>query len=206
MNKKFIVSMLIVGIVLTATIIGTLAYFTATQTVEEAGFVAGTLDLDVRSGATPVESFLLTNLGEDYTMSGEKEWTVRNTGTLPGRLYVSLEDIDNINNGCNEPKRIARETDTIEACEAEAGRLGEYMNFVLELNGEEMVRSTLRNEDQEYIKNAWEEIDPIVFAAGEERVLKASWSANPDEYGNEIQADELRFNIRFELTQLLEQR
>ncbi len=204
MNKKFILSSLLVATVLIGVIVGTMAFFTATQTVEDAGLVAGTLDLDVRSGQIERESFTLANLGEDYTMSGEKEWVVKNTGTLPGRLYVALDNLQNINHGCNEPKMIARESLSIEACEQEEGRLGEYMEITLQLDGVDLFTSTLRGEDESVIRTNWEQLAPIVFQADEEKTFRAYWSANPDEYGNEIQNDEVRFNIEFHLTQLLE--
>lgn len=204
MNKKVLFSISLIAIVAVGAAAGTFAFFTATRTIQEAGFITGTLDLDVRSGEVPLESFLLENLGGDYTMSGSKEWVVRNTGTIPGRLFVRLENIQNINNGCNDPKMIARGSETIEACEEELGMLGQYITLVLELDGEEMARSTLATADIDSIRDQWQALIPVIFQSEEERVLRASWSADPTEYGNEIQSDEVRFDIRFNFTQLLE--
>jgi predicted ribosomally synthesized peptide with SipW-like signal peptide len=106
MNKKVLYSMLLVAAVAGAAFAGTFAFFNATQTVEDTTFVSGTLDLSVDGGEFINESINVGNMGSsgNYTMAGEKEWTITNTGTMAGRLYLELENIENINRGCNEPK------------------------------------------------------------------------------------------------------
>lgn len=200
MNKKVLYSVISVVIIIVAVFFGTFSFFTATRTAEETSFIVGTIDLDVRSDNIPLESFIIENLGEDYEMRGEKEWTVKNTGTLPGRLLIRLNNIENINGGCNDQKRRERPN-----CDREDfGVLGEYINFKVYLDNREMATSSLANEDVDIIKNKWDNISPIILRPGEQKIIKVSWSANPDEYGNEIQADEVRFDISFRLIQRIE--
>jgi predicted ribosomally synthesized peptide with SipW-like signal peptide len=199
MNKKVWYSILLVAIVGGGAFAGTFAYFTATRTVEQAGFVAGTLDLDVRSGQVARESFMLENLGGDPSMAGEKTWTIKNTGSWPGRLVVRLENVNNTNEGCNDQKRSVRPNCDVE----EFGVLGDVINFNIQLDGQDLVRSTLATVDQNTIRDQWTQLEPIVLAAGETREIRAYWSANPAEYGNEIQADAVTFDINFRLIQQL---
>jgi hypothetical protein len=224
MSKKVWYSLIVILIAIIAAITGTVAFFTATQTINDANFIAGTLDLDVRSGNVPLESFILENLGEDITMSGYKEWTVKNTGTMAGRLYLELENIENINRGCNESKMLARgyepaitsdmDLDEVQAeiqrnidlCTAEEeGLLGNAMTFIVEVDEEEMVTVNLASGNEETFRLEWENLEPIIFDSSESldasKVVKVSWSADPSEYGNEIQNDELKFDIKFHLTQ-----
>lgn len=72
MDKRIIFSFFLIAVVAVAAFAGTLAFFSATQTIERAGFLVGTLDLDVRSGNVPLESFVLENFGADYEMNGKK--------------------------------------------------------------------------------------------------------------------------------------
>lgn len=200
MNKKVWYSILLVIVVGAGAFAGTFAYFTATRTVEQAGFVAGTLDLDVRSGQVARESFMLENLGGDPTMAGEKTWTIKNTGSLPGRLLVRLENVSNTNEGCNDQKRMVRPD-----CDNEDfGVLGNVINFNLQLDGEDLAGSTLATADQNNIREQWNQLEPIVLAAGEEREIRAYWSADPNNYGNEIQADSVTFDMNFRLIQQLD--
>lgn len=130
----------------------------------------------------------------------KKEWTLKNTGSLPGRLLVRLENVENINRGCNDQKRRERPN-----CDNEDfGMLGQYINLTLELDGREMASSTLADEDQNLIRERWSALDPIIFQPGDEKTIKILWSSDPDNYGNEIQADEVRFDISFRLIQRLE--
>ncbi len=225
-NKKLLYSLILVAVVAAAAFAGTLAFFTATQTVEDATFVTGTLDLSVESGGIRNESINVGNMGSDgnYTMSGEQEWEVINTGSMLGRLYIELENIENINRGCNEPKMLARGYEpvitadmdleeiqveiqrNIDLCtEEQVGLLGEALTFVVEVDEEVMVTTNLATNSEEDFKNLWDSLEPaITFAAEEEKTVKVSWSAVPGEYGNEIQNDELKFDIKFHLTQLIE--
>jgi hypothetical protein len=200
MSKKVLYSLIVISIAIIAAITGTVAFFSATQTVDEASFIAGTLDLDVRSGNVPLESFILENLGEDITMSGYKDWTIKNTGSLPGRLLIRLENVENVNGGCNDQKKMVRPN-----CENEDfGMLGQYLTFTLRLDGEDLVSSSLSTEEANNIGSQWSQLEPIVLESGEERTIRAYWMADPDQYGNEIQADSVKFDISFRLIQKLE--
>jgi hypothetical protein len=130
----------------------------------------------------------------------------------------------NQNRGCNEPKMLARgyepaitddmDLDEIQAeinrniglCTAEeVGLLGNAMTFVVEVDEEEKISIDLASGNEEAFRLAWEALEPIIFDSSESvdasKVVKVSWSADPNEYGNEIQNDELKFDIKFHLTQ-----
>ncbi len=205
MNKKLIYSLTLVIIIIVAATLGTLAFFTATQTIEQSTFVAGTLDLDVKSGSIKNDSINVLNIGDLGLINGDKSWELVNTGNLIGRLYIDLENVKNINRGCNGPKMIARgynDTDDIleiEKCNEEPGRLGEYIVLTFYINDEELITTNLTSDQKDLFKEDWQKIDPIILLPNEKMIFTINWSA--ESINNEVQNDELRFDIKFHLTQ-----
>ncbi len=84
------------------------------------------------------------------------------------------------------------------------GVLGDAINFNLELDGEDLVASSLATAAQDSIRDQWNALEPITIPAGEEKVIRAHWSADPETYGNEIQADSVSFDMNFRLIQKLD--
>ncbi len=196
-TKKSLIITILVALV-AAGIAGTGAYFLALRTVQQSQFQVGTLDLSVDSNGNVLEPFVLTNLGEQGNISGSKTWTVRNTGTLPGVLRVSLQNLQNLENGCNDQEKAVEpncENDNI-------GELGAKINLKVSVDGQEKFTTTLGPGDEDNLGNLWDQINPaIVMQPGDSHDITFSWNLPEDQYGNEIQSDSVKFDVNFRLVQ-----
>jgi len=106
-QKKMFIGVIIIAAVAAATISGVLAYFFATRTITASKFATGTLDLNVASNGNALEPFVIENMGDNANISGSKTWTIKNTGTLPGRLLLRLQNVSNQENSCNDQEKAA---------------------------------------------------------------------------------------------------
>ena len=105
-KKRVFLSLLIIAGISVLAIAATRAFFTARRTQSGNKFTMGTLDLTV--GSSPkTDSFVVNNIGEDGRITGQKVWAVKNTGTLPGRMFVRLRNLVNKENGCNDQEKVA---------------------------------------------------------------------------------------------------
>ena len=198
-QKKLLISVLIIATVLAAGVGATLAYFFATRTVSTSKFATGTLDLDVSSNGTKLEPFVVENMGDNANISGTKTWTVKNTGTLPGRLLVRLQNVSNQENGCNDQEKTAEPS-----CEADnEGELGAVIDLKVDLDSVEKVNSTLATANQSKIGQDWNALSPVIVGAGETKTITAHWAADENAYGNEVQSDNVQFDMNFRLIQLI---
>ena len=199
MNKKVWYSIIMIVVVASLAVAGTYAYLTATRTTSANRFAAGTLDLDVTANGNKLEPFVIENIGTDANISGTKTWTVVNTGTLPGRLLLRLQNVVNTENGCNDQEK-AVEPD----CEAEGneGDLGNAITLKIALDDVDKVESTLATDQVSGIENEWAALPAIIIPAGESTTVTAHWSADENSYGNEIQGDATQFDVNFRLIQL----
>lgn len=199
MNRKKLFSVLITVLALGGAIAGTLAFFTARRTVSTNRFQQGTLDLSV-DGNAGVDPFVIENLGETANIEGTKTWTIVNTGTLPGRLLVRIKNLKNNENACND-----QEIEVEANCESDAvGELGKVMNLRLSLDGTEVVSSYLADADESTIGTAWKALPVITLQPNDTVTVKADWNVSEDAYGNEIQSDDLTFDMDFRLIQQIE--
>ncbi len=200
MNKKVWYSIALIAIVAIGAIAGTYAYFTATRTTSANRFAAGTLDLNVASNGNALEPFVIENMGNNANISGTKTWTIKNTGSLPGRLLVRLQNVVNTENGCNDQEKAADPT-----CEqpGKEGNLGNVVTLKVALDGQDKVASTLATDQQTKIGTDWAALEPIVLQAGEERTITTHWAADENSYGNEVQGDGVQFDMNFRLIQLI---
>lgn len=200
MNKKVLYSIAMIAVVAALAAGGTYAYFTATRTTSANRFAAGTLDLDVAANGNKLEPFVIENMGNNANISGTKTWTIKNTGSLPGRLLVRLQNVVNTENGCNDQEKTADPT-----CEeaGKQGNLGGVITLKVALDGEDKVQSTLATDQQTKIGTDWSALEPIVLQPNEERTITAYWAADENAYGNEIQGDDAQFDVNFRLIQLI---
>jgi len=200
MNKKRMwVSIGLIVLVAGGSIAATAAYFTAQRTASTNKFTAGTLDMNVQSDSVVNKPFVIENMGENANIDGTQTWTVKNTGSLPGKLLVRLQNLVNKENGCND-QEIAAEVD----CEADTeGELGEVITLNVALDGIDQVSSTLATANQSKIGNDWNALTPIVLQPNESRTITAHWATPESAYGNEIQSDSLEFDMNFRLIQLI---
>lgn len=204
-NKKLFVSILAMTGVAIGAGIGTAAFLSARRTTSVNKFEAGTLDLDVVSNGEAVAPFVIENLGETGDISGEKTWTITNTGTLPGRLLVRIKNLVNQENGCND-----QEAEAEPACASDTvGELGSKISLKLNLdgsnqtalNGTDVVSSFLANADVGNIGTAWKALPTITLQPNDVVTVQAHWATGEADYGNEVQSDDLTFDMDFRLIQ-----
>ena len=187
-------------IVASISVAGTYSYFTATRTTNANRFAAGTLDLNVSANGNKLEPFIIENLGGDTNISGTKTWTIKNTGSLPGRLLIRLENVVNTENGCNDQeKAVEPDCDTLD----NVGDLGNIINLKVALNGVDKAESTLATDQINKIGIDWSALPSIILKAGEETTVTTYWFTKENSYGNEIQGDFTQFDINFRLIQLI---
>ena len=201
MNKRVITSLLVVLAVALATFAATSAYFSSTSSTTGSKFVVGTLDLAVGgAGGSTIEPFLIDNIGETNVSSGSKTWVVTNKGSLTGRLYFKLVNVNNAENGCNTPEMVVDTT-----CDNPGegqGELGKQIRTKVYLNDLMVAESDLDEANKNRITNIWSSMTPVVLTAGETARVKLEWSMANESYGNEIQSDSLGFDVDFSLVQV----
>ena len=196
-KKRVFLGILLIALVSVALWRGTLAFLSARRTTASNRFSMGTLDLNVTTNGSVAEPFVIDNLGENGNISGSKAWKVKNTGTLPGKLLVRLQNVVNKDNGCNDPER---ETET--ACDSDDdGELGAKVLLKVTLDGTELVSSTLATANEAKVGTDWNALSQIVLQPGEERTLGMNWAADENSYGNEVQSDSVTFDTNIRLIQ-----
>ena len=183
-------------------IAATRAFFSNRETSTGSTFTVGTLDLKVGDAdGTNIEPFIISGIGSSSDISGEKTWTVKNVGSLPGRLYINLKNVVNYENGCNEPE--AKEDITCANPGAGEGELGDVVVAKIYLDGVEKVSSNLNEASVAKIGTDWSALEPIILEGGTQKTIKIDWKTLRAEYGNEIQSDSLTFDVDFDLVQLI---
>lgn len=199
MSKRLWLSIGLIAAVAFMGIGATFAFFIASRTTSTNKFTAGTLDLNVSANGNALEPFVIDNMGDNANISGTKTWTVKNTGTLPGRLLVRLQNVVNKENACND-----QEKGTEPGCENDtAGELGGVITLKVALAGVDKVESTLATADEAKIGNDWNALTPIILQSNEETTVTAHWATSETGYGNEVQSDSVEFDMNFRLIQLI---
>ena len=203
MNKKVLLSLVIIIAVGSLGFLATRAFFTDTETGTGSEFTVGTLDMEVgAANGTEVEAFTIDNIGAEGNISGGHTWTITNSGSLPGRLYFKLDNLVNNENGCNEPEALVDAT-----CDnpgAGQGELGGAITVDVSLDGVKKMDSTLATVDQDVIDTAWKALSDVVIPAGGSVTISMNWATDQADYGNEIQSDSLTFDTIFDLVQIIE--
>lgn len=198
MKKKVLISLFIIAGVGAAGFAATRAFFQSRVRSTDSSFTVGTLDLSVNDKQEAVDNFVVEGIGASGNITGSKTWTVKNVGSLPGRLFFSLANVNNQENGCNRPEK-ADEAN----CEADnIGELGEVISVKVSANDTAMVESKLANTNQADYATQWNEKSEIVIPAGESIKIVMEWNANQNDYNNSIQSDSLTFDTIFDLVQL----
>ncbi|MDA1061260.1 MAG: SipW-dependent-type signal peptide-containing protein [bacterium] len=202
MNKKILLSLVVIGLVSSVGIVSTRALFSDSETKSGSAFTIGTLDLDVTGGnGSDGTSISIDNIGATGDLSGERSWVVNNKGSIPGRLYLKMANLVNLENGCNEPEAKVDQT----CLDTSEGELGGVLNVKFYIDNAEKVSSKLSVGSDLKIKQAWENLPSVAILPGESLNVKMTWEANPESYGNEIQSDSVSFDIVFDLVQLVNQ-
>lgn len=200
MNKQIAVSILAIAAVSMSTFAMTSAYFSSKSKTSGSKFTVGTLDMEVGgANGSNVEPFVIDNIGDNGVTTGAKTWVVTNKGTLLGRLYFKLDNIKNLENGCNTPES-AVDTTCGNPGDGE-GELGKMIDVKAYLNNNLIVQTKLDDLNKDTIANTWNNLTPVIIQPGQSASVKLEWSLAPDNYGNEIQSDSLSFDVDFDLTQ-----
>lgn len=201
-NKKNVwISLMLITLIGGGAAVGTFAYFTAQRTAAVNKFQVGTLDMSVTgNNSVANEPFVVENIGENGNISGTKTWTVKNIGSLPGRLQVRLNNVVNEENGCNDQEKVVEPN-----CDdpAKEGDLGPVINAIVALDGVDKVSSTLATNQQSKIGDDWNALDPVIIPAGGQKTVTIHWATPETAYGNEIQSDSVKFDTGFRLIQLI---
>jgi len=199
MKKKVYISLVIIALVGGLGYAATQAFFTARETATGSTFTVGTLDLSVNDDKDVIEPFIVAGIGASGNISGGKEWTVKNIGTLPGRLFFSLADLTNLENGCNKPEKQFEPE-----CEADNfGELGSVITANVSVNGTPYVSSTLETANEGVFGSTWRDQPHVVIPAGGSATVRMEWNTPQTDYDNSIQSDSLTFTTHFDLEQLI---
>lgn len=196
--------MFVIGIASSIGIMSTRALFSDSKTKSGSAFTIGTLELDVKgTNGSDETSVSIDDIGLSSNLSGERSWVVYNKGSIPGRLYLKLANLKNLENGCNEPE--SKDDNSCDDSSVSSGELGEVLNIKFYVDDSEKVSSSLAAGKDVEIKTAWENLSAISIMPGKSINVKMAWSASPDGFGNEIQSDSVSFDIIFDLVQLVNQ-
>ncbi len=172
-SKKTLLSVLIVGVVATVAGAGTWAAFSDTETSNGNTFTAGTLDLVVGGGASlpfAVENVYPTATGDVGTIS------VTNAGTIDGTLSFEIINVQDDENGVNDPESKMGDTDA-------AGELSSHLKIYA--NGYEVTPDTAMSIG--------------ALGAGDNQNIVLTYAV--DDADNSIQTDKTTFDIKLTLDQ-----
>ena len=197
-TKGILMSILMIGVVAMAAGVGTLAYFSDTETSTGNTFTAGTLNLTVddQDGANIVK-FTVSDIKPGDSDVGT--WKLVNAGSLDG--YIDLENIsvtdeENVNpeseTNTTEPGDLGANMDVVLFWDDGAGG-GTAGNGVQDGNETTIYSGKLKD-----IASSYDENYPL--ANGATTYVSMNWSV-ASTVGNDIQGDKSTLNIAFELAQ-----
>jgi len=205
--KKGIIRNLIVIVGVAAVgLASTQALFRDVEQSQQGVFVVGTLDMTVKEGGEVAESIVVNNIGESATTNGGKTWTINNVGSLPGKLTFKLENVQNFENGCNEPESLV-DASCNDPGESE-GELGQSISTVVSLDQGEgfqpVVAANLASDQANQYFDQWQaNAGRVIIPASGSVDVKFEWSADQYSLGNEVQSDSIMFDVVFELEQIV---
>lgn len=111
--KRILLSLVVIGLISVAAIGATRAYFFDTETSTSNVLTAGTLDLKVDDKeGTQVVHLSRSNLvpGPAWTTQYGGQWVIKNAGSVPGTVTVTIKNLKDWENGCNDPETKAGDT------------------------------------------------------------------------------------------------
>ena len=202
MTKRILISLAIIGAVSAIVVGATTAYFSDTETASGNTFTAGTLNLQVGNDDPYTEHITIDNITPspgfpDWVWVGPV-YTVKNIGTLPGKLSIEFRNVVNEENGRREPEIEAGDESE------DSGELGEYLKLV--------------NVTAKIGTGKWTPIytwpylsvndtdgrtfDIGILEAGETAKLDLDWWLSDDPNINVVQSDSVEFDIIFKLEQV----
>jgi predicted ribosomally synthesized peptide with SipW-like signal peptide len=191
MDKKILVSMMVIGLVAALAGAGLHAYFSDTEISKGNTFKAGILDLEIGGWGT-LPNITVSNLAPGD--SGSSKIAVKNVGTIDGALNLELGTATN-DEGVNPES----ETNT-----AEPGDLGGYLVVKIFFDDDGDLGTV---GDQTFVcSGVINDIDGALYypyhplCAGDLSYLVVVWSL-PGGTGNDVQGDIVSFDIKVVLEQ-----
>ena len=206
-SRPSLQTLLIVFMIAFLGIATTQALFRDVEQSQKGVFVLGTLELDVMDpNGGAAQSIVVEKLGSGEVLSGSKTWLIKNVGSLPGRFSLSLKNLKNLENGCNEPELLVDKTCNNPG-EGE-GELGQQITakFSLLENNKLVELGTLmmNNEATQNLDKIFNQrVQKIVIPAGKSVRLTLDWDTSQANYGNEAQSDSVAFDLVFDLEQVV---
>ena len=199
--KKIFLSFAVIIAVSSFSFLLTKAYFSDKKTSNGNKFTVGTLNLQVGgSEGSKIEPFIISDLGSSQ-IAGQKIWTLKNNGSLPGQLVINFENIANSENGCNTP-----ESEVDQTCNNPGigeGELGNVISANFYIDNVLKVGVPLNETGAQTLVNYWKDGSTILVLEPNQQVeLKMEWFESAS-YGNEIQSDSLSFDTIFSLQQVI---
>ncbi len=199
-------SVFIIAVIALIGFMTTQALFVDRETSQENQFVVGTLDMTVEGeNSTQAETISVTGIGSQNITNGGKEWRIQNVGSLPGELSFEVANIENNDNGCNEPEALV---DT--SCDSPGvnqGELGQHIvTTVSTRSGSETLSfsNTLATGAEANYKSAWKNtMGRIIVPPGQSTTIELQWSTQQSTFENEVQSDGVTFETIFQLRQVL---
>ena len=218
--KRIIFSLMTLVAVLSVAGVGSMAYFSDTETSSGNSFTAGTLDLKIGDGSDgwlddPVPAvisaaYLDSGIGLINNLKPGDEGTItvpiKNDGSVDGIASLQLTNLTDYENGVNEPECLAEGgtwngqtgcTGCTTGCGdpgEDEGELSEFLDVVIKYGGEVKDSGTLFELEGKVI--------PLGnLLAGEEKDVVMVFSLDYDEVDNIVQSDSVDFDIIFDLIQ-----
>lgn len=186
--------------------LATQALYVDKETSQAANFVVGTLDMAVSGpGSQAVENLSVMGVGSKNVISGKKTWSIKNVGSLPGAFSLGVKNMQNLENGCNEPE--AQEDVTCDNPGVGQGELGEHVRTTVFLKAgadeRKIFSSDLSTAHAELYRSYWQQnAGTVIVAPGESVLATLEWAAQEDQLTNVVQGDSLQFDMVFDLKQL----
>jgi predicted ribosomally synthesized peptide with SipW-like signal peptide len=208
-NWKFWLGIVAVAVMIFGTI-GSGAWFSDQGKSTGNTVTAGTLNMTVDGqDSSAVRSYSVSNIypSNPWSHSWGHQWIVTNVGTLPGKLSISVSNLQNFENGCNAPETAAG--DTTCGTGPDQGELGQLMYGKIGPN----------NYDAGYVFNntPWSSpvfnplntmnnttTDTVVLQPGESVAVyfDLEFDTHPGLTDNLAQGDGISFDVTFDLVQV----
>ena len=197
MNKKMLLSILIIGVVAVSAGAGTWAYYSDTETSNDNTLTAGTLDLQL-DGANGIAGVSISNVAPGDLDVTADTILVSNEGTIDGTLTASVSNVGDSENGCaNDAETDDDDTTSNDgyACSDESaeGDLSYEVQVTVTDGGANTYTGYLNPLSVNLV-----DMDFGTLGADKTITVKYSVDAGAD---NQIQGDGLIFDIDFSLDQ-----
>lgn len=178
MDKKILVSMMLIGLVSALSGAGLYALFSDTETSSGNYFSAGTLDLKVDDKDDPDVAVYFEIGGVKQDDSGSKDIVLSNAGSIDGAASLKFTNVVDNPGATLEPEDIPDE-----------GELSKNIYIKIIVDGETKAEG--------YLSELTVPIELGTIGAGGSLTVTISWSIN--DVDNEIMDDSVTFDILFSL-------